>query len=155
MKQGPLDLSQHFLEEGVVDLSSSEKQSALEELCAITSKHAHVRDAKAFCKAIFEREKLVSTGIGLGVAIPHVKIPSVTDYVITVGRSEAGIDFDAIDGQPVRLVFMIAASEKQTAEFVRVLASIVKLVKQNDVRSRLLEASMPNEFCSILREASR
>ena len=153
MKSGPLDLSSLFHEGAVVDLRPGDKEGALRELCAITAESPRVRDGAAFCRAIFEREKLVSTGIGIGVAIPHVKIPSVEDYVITVGRAAHGIDFDAIDGLPVRLIFMIAASDQQTSEFVRVLAAIVKLIKTPGIQARLLEAAMPADFCAALREA--
>ena len=153
MPQEPVALAKHFWPAGVADLAGSDKDAVLGELCALTERHENVLDGDAFRQAIFEREKLVSTGIGIGVAVPHVKIASVTDYVVTVGRSQQGIDYDAIDGAPVHLVFMIGASEKQTAEFVRVLAAVVKLVKQPEVHDRLMAAAMPEEFFDVLTSA--
>lgn len=154
MPSQPVKLSRHFWPAGVIELTAGDKLAALNELCDVSEHHEHVRDGAAFRQAIFEREKLVSTGIGIGVAVPHVKIASVSDYVVTVGRSKQGIEYDAIDGAPVHLVFMIGASDKQTAEFVRVLAAVVRLVKLPEMYERLMAASMPDDFFDLLQSAS-
>ncbi len=113
-----------------------------------------VTDARAFRAAIHDREALLSTGIGLGVAVPHVKIRAVKDFVIAVARVADGLEFDAIDRQPVRLVFMIGASEDQAASFVQVLARVVRLVKDDDRRERLIQSKIPDDFLNIVRAAS-
>lgn len=74
---------------------------------------------------------------------------------MTVGRSHEGIEYDSIDGEPVRLVFMIGASKKQTSEFVRMLAAVVRLVKQPEIQERLMAAAMPEEFCEVLVAGTR
>lgn len=79
MAPQPIALARHFRLDGVLELQSTDKFEALRELCAATESHTHVLGGEAFQRAIFDREKLVSTGIGIGVAVPHVKIASVTD----------------------------------------------------------------------------
>ena len=92
------------------------------------------------------------SAIGLGVAIPHVKISEVNDYVISVGRSTAGIEFDSLDDKPAHLFFMIGASDRQTRDFVKMLARVMRLLKKVDVRERLLSADLPGEFLEIIRQ---
>ncbi len=152
MSSSPIQLHEYLQSEYIVDLHAKTKKDALQELCKLVSKDARITDAGVFRKAIFDREELVSTGIGVGVAIPHVKIPEVVDYVIAVGRRSEGIQFDSLDGQPVNLIFLIGASDTQTSEFVRMLARIVRLVKEGGTRNRLLEAGLPDPFMEIIQE---
>ncbi len=145
-----IDFGQLLSIEGVCELHSANKSEALTELCELLGRHPNVRNPEIVRQAIFDRERLVSTGIGIGVAIPHVKIPEVEDYTIVVGRHRQGLEFDALDGEPVHLVFLLAAAERQAGEFVRLLASVVRFVKDEGVRQRLLVADFPDEFLSIL-----
>lgn len=136
----------------VIDLKSTTKHDALEELCGLLADDPNVTDCPAFLDAIYKREELVSTGVGLGVAIPHVKIAEVKDYVVAVGRKTDGIEFDSLDGQPVRLIFLIGASDKQTRDFVKMLARVMRLLKEGANRVALLEAAIPDEFIEIIRK---
>ena len=149
-----IDLSDFLRADAIADLTAKTKSDAIDELCAIISKHPHVTDSAAFRDAMIDRERLLSTGIGLGIAVPHVKIPSVRDYVIAVGRVRHGIEFESIDGEPVQLVFMIGASEHQARGFVQILARVVRLAKDDERRRRLLEADLPDEFLEIVRGSS-
>ncbi len=137
--------------ERVVDLKATTKKDALKEMAGLFAGDPNVTDTAVLLDAIYKREELVSTGVGLGVAIPHVKIPEVKDYVVAIGRKVEGIEFDSLDGQPVRLIFMIGASEHQTRDFVKVLARIMRLLKNGAVRVGLLEAAMPEAFLEIIR----
>lgn len=150
---GPaIELHKLIAPEAIVDLKSSTKKDALRELTDIIARNRNVGDADAFLKAIYQREELASTGVGLGVAIPHVKIATVRDYVVAVGRCAQGIAFDSLDGQPVRLVVMIGASDRQTRDFVRMLARVMRLLKDGAVRAGLLGAASPEEFIEIIRK---
>lgn len=135
----------------IVDLKATTKRDALSELCGLLSDDPNVADSKALLEAVYKREELVSTGVGLGVAIPHVKIPEIKDYVFAVGRKAEGIEFDSLDGQPVRLIFLIGASDKQTRDFVKMLARVMQLLKNGSNRVALLEASLPEEFLDVIR----
>lgn len=136
--------------ERIVDLKATTKNDVLAELCDLLASDPNVVDPKALLDAIYKREELVSTGMSLGIALPHAKIPEVTDYAISVGRKVEGIEFDSLDGQPVRLVFMIAASERQTRDFIKVLARVMRLLKSGENRVKLLEAKLPEEFLAVL-----
>ena len=124
----------------IIDLDvSTNKEEALRTLGRRLAEDPRVLDSEVFVSAILQREALASTGVGMGIAIPHVKIPEVKDYVTAVGRSRQGIPYDAMDGQPVHLIFMIGASESQTRDFVRILARVTYLLKDETIRSALLD----------------
>jgi mannitol/fructose-specific phosphotransferase system IIA component (Ntr-type) len=99
-----------------------------------------VTDRDALLHAILEREKIISTGVGIEVAMPHAKISSVKDFCIAVGRSQRGIDFDAIDDKPVHIVVMIGSNDKQIGDFLKVLAMLVRRFKNKDFRRQIMFA---------------
>jgi fructose-specific phosphotransferase system IIA component len=139
----------------ILELDSTTKESALAALSRQLKACGKIADCEAFCRALIEREELASTGVGFGIAIPHVKNALVSDYIIAIGRSKAGLDFDAIDGNPVHLVFMIGASDRQTREFVNILAAVTRLLKSVEVRDALMAAAIPGEFMNVIRENER
>ena len=100
-----------FCDETLVEfaLEGTTKDAVIEELVELVSKSNMVTDSKALLADIKERENLVTTGVGYGVAFPHAKTKAVKGIVIAFGRSEAGIDFDAMDHKPVHLFYLIAA----------------------------------------------
>jgi nitrogen PTS system EIIA component len=136
----------------IVDLEARTKAEAIKELVDVLAKRPQVTDPAEFLKSIMDREKVISTGIGIGLAMPHVKIPSVTDFVLAIGRSSRGIDFDALDGHPVHIVAMIGASEKQSGDFLKVLAKLVLKLKDKALRRRVLLAAGAEEVKKILLE---
>jgi PTS system nitrogen regulatory IIA component len=136
----------------IVDLKGRNKTDVLHELADILAKRPQVTDPNDFLHSILEREKLISTGIGIGLAMPHVKIASVTDFVLAIGRSTHGIDFDALDGHPVHIVAMIGASEKQSGEFLKVLAKLVLRLKNKNVRQKILLTPNLDDVKQILLE---
>jgi PTS system fructose-specific IIA component len=103
--------------------------------------------------AIRERESVLSTGIGFGVAIPHARSATVRDLVVVCGVSRSPVPFDAIDGEPVRLVFLIVGPEASASLHVKVLSRIARLVRREAVRQRLLEANTSDEFYKVLLDA--
>ncbi|MBI2921988.1 MAG: PTS sugar transporter subunit IIA [Planctomycetes bacterium] len=147
-----MKISKLLAPDRIVDLAATDKSGALAELCAVLAKSKNVADAGAFQKAILDREAILSTGIGLGLAVPHAKVSSVRDFAVALGRSKAGIEWDSLDGRPVTIVVMIAANDRQTTEYTKVLASLVGKVKPDDVRLRILAAKTPQEIVSILAD---
>ena len=135
----------------VLDLEPADKSTILHTLSMKLGEDPRVLDGEAFYQAILRREDQASTGVGLGVAIPHVKISQVSDYVIAVGRVPRGMDFNAIDNKPVHLIFMIGASDRQTRDFVKILAQITRMLKDESVRRELLEAPSPEAFVEAIR----
>jgi PTS system nitrogen regulatory IIA component len=100
---------------------------------------------------LVEREKVMSTGIGGGIAIPHARTPGVTRTVVVLGRSVAGVEFDAVDGKPVEVVFLILGPPESSAEHVKVLARIARLVKQPEFHAAVLQA----ESAELVMQAVR
>lgn len=147
-----MKISKLLAPEMVVDLAARDKTAALKELAALLATSKNVGDGKAFQKAILEREAILSTGIGLGIAVPHAKVASVRDFAVAVGRSKAGIEWDSLDGRPVNIVVMIAANDGQSAEYTRLLAALVNKVKPDAARAKLLAAAGPAEIHRILAE---
>lgn len=146
-------LSQLIVPERILELNVTTKDEALRVLTEACARTPQVTSEKAFLEAIIKREAQVSTGVGMGIAIPHVKIPEVTDYVAAVGRCRQGLPFDALDGAPVNLIFMIGASDRQTRDFVKILAQVTHLLKSRATREALLAAPIPHSFMEIIRSA--
>lgn len=120
------------------------------ELIEVICTSPLITDKKEFQRAIFEREKIISTGLGIGVAVPHVKIASVKDFVAALGRSFKGIDFQALDDKPVHIIVMIGASDKQAGEYLKVLARLIQILKDKNRRRLIMLAQSPAEIKQIL-----
>ncbi len=137
----------------IVILDYSTKNDVLHKMCEVLATAPQIKNSKELFKEIVKREELMTTAIGYGVAIPHVRLASVTDLVMAVGISKKDIlDFDAIDGNPVRLVLMIAAADNQHSYYLQALSYFSNKLKQGDLRSRLFNAEDPMEIYSILCE---
>lgn len=103
--------------------------------------------------AVLERESVLSTGIGFGVAIPHARSAAVRELTMVAGVSPSPVSFDAIDGEPVRLFFLIVGPEASAGLHVKILSRIARLVRRDSVRQQLLEATTADAFYNILLDA--
>jgi PTS system nitrogen regulatory IIA component len=103
--------------------------------------------------AVEEREAVLSTGIGFGVAIPHARSPAVRELTVVCGVSSAPVPYDSIDGEPVRLFFLIVAPEASAGQHVKVLSRIARLVRHEDLRQQLCHAKTAEEFCAAVATA--
>ncbi len=108
----------------IKNIKAVKKDRVLDELCKMIADAPEVVLPKDLLKAVKAREAIMSTGIGMGIAIPHAKISSVTDFVMAVGLSKKGVDFQALDGHPVHLIILIVASDTQGEEFLKILGKI-------------------------------
>lgn len=112
-----------------------------------------IEDKEAFHNAILHREDLVSTGIGLGVAIPHAKLQNIEDFAICVGiQKKKGLDWDAIDGSLVRIIFMIAGPANKQTEYLQILSKLTVAIKDESLRRSLLTAKNADEAFALLSE---
>ena len=145
----PLDPKKMFHPERVIDLKGSTKESVLVELVEVVSLSPHVADKSDLLAKILEREKTLSTGVGMGLALPHVKIPTVRDFVIGVGRSATGVEFDSIDGKPVRLVVMIGCNEGQSTDYMKVLSRLVRYLKEVENQEKIMKAESPEAVVEL------
>jgi PTS system nitrogen regulatory IIA component len=128
------------------DLRCADKKGVLEELANAVSNHEPSIEKGALVKVLVERERLGTTGIGDGVAIPHGKMKGVSKPVISFGRCKDGVDFDSIDGQPAYLFCLLVAPENSSSVHLQVLAKIAKLLKSNALRKKLMEAKDREEI---------
>jgi nitrogen PTS system EIIA component len=125
------------------------KAEMLEELAGVLAESENIGDAEALKKEIFIREELMSTGIGFNVAVPHVRLDSVSDLVMAVGISRNDIlDYVSLDEQPVRIVCMVAARSDQHAQYLKTLGVVSSTLKSKEVREALMKA--PDEKTAYL-----
>ena len=132
-------------------LKSHEKDEALLELIELISKSEISCNKQLLKESIFYREQLMSTGIGLGIGIPHVRIEGVKQPFITIGISPNGLEgYESIDNQPVKIIIMIVAGKNQHKEYIGLLAQIVKILKGEGMIEKLTHASHSEEIYKIL-----
>jgi PTS system nitrogen regulatory IIA component len=135
----------------VLFLNYAAKRDALLALAENLAAAPQVKDRKELAEEILRREDLMSTAIGRGIAIPHVRLASITDLVVSVGISKTDIvDFQALDDEPVRLVFMIAAAYNQHAYYLQTLSFFSAKLKNKELRSALLNADSAGEAYNLL-----
>ncbi len=125
----------------VADLQATDKNRTLAELTDALVACSADLDRDQVIQVLLEREKLGSTGIGDGVAIPHGKLGGMPELMLAFGRSQSGVDFESMDGQPAHLFFLLVAPEESVGVHLKTLARISKLLKDNAVRQKLLEAT--------------
>jgi PTS system nitrogen regulatory IIA component len=132
------------------DLKADGKREVLAELAGAFAKGEARFDLQEMLHVLLEREKLGSTGIGDGIAIPHGKLAGLEGIMVAFGRSRTGIDFDTMDGKPANLFFLLMAPEESAGQHLKVLAKISRMLKDADFRKRLLEAKGREELLGIL-----
>jgi mannitol/fructose-specific phosphotransferase system IIA component (Ntr-type) len=131
-------------------LSSSNKFLAIEELAQVFSHSDVCSDTEELVRTLKEREEIMSTGIGFGIAIPHVKNSVINRIGFAVGVSRAGINFDSMDGEPVHLVILIVAGEKEQKEYLGLLSRIMGLLKNPGVKDRIISSTKVEEIVGII-----
>lgn len=138
-----------------VPLAATSKDDLLEELVGLLVEDGCAEDPAEVLRVVREREAILSTGIGSGVAIPHGKTPVCAGLSIAAGVTSVPVAFDALDGQPVRLVFLLVGPETAAGAHIKALSRISRLVRHPELRQRLLEAEDADSFLRVLSEAER
>jgi len=147
-----------FLREDLVspDVAASDKAGVVAELCDGLARAYSSFSAHQLTETLLEREKLGSTGIGEGVAIPHGKLPGLPGLLAAFGRKRAGVDFAAIDGKPTHLFFVLFAPDNSAGLHLKALARISRLFKQPQFRQAILNAEgAPGIFRLISEEDAK
>jgi nitrogen PTS system EIIA component len=134
----------------IADLKAGDKQQALEEMVACLAAARHGIDAQDLYNVLIEREKLGSTGIGNGIAIPHGKLEGLDTICLVFARSTAGIEFDSLDGKPVHLIFMLVAPSNSAGVHLKALARLSRLLKEKNFRDDLIGASDAGALYGII-----
>lgn len=133
------------------DMEATDKKQAIMELAQLMWDHGYIEDLQGLVDATMEREAEYSTGIGMGVGIPHAKSAVVKQPVVAFGKSNKGIQFDSFDGEPVYLVFLIAVPEKSDKEHLNILSTLSRALMHEEVRDALMRATTPEEVISAFQ----
>ncbi len=146
-----VELKRFIKEETVVFLDTIEMEDTVFEMVKKAKEKGYIEDEKTFLDAVLERESLVSTGIGLGVAIPHAKVEGIKDFFVIVGINKEGLDWDAIDRNPVGAVFLIGGPDREGAkkEYLKIIAKIMLLIKNDTRRNSLLNAENVTDVVTL------
>jgi fructose-specific phosphotransferase system IIA component len=141
-----------FCDENVIsfNLKGESKKDVIEELVELAANSEMVKNKDELLKAVVDREKLVTTGVGYGIAFPHAKTRAVKGIVIAFGRKNEGLDFDAMDRQPVNLFFLIAAPEDAIGAHLNVMAKLSFLMKSEKNREKLMKAKYKEDLIEVL-----
>ena len=147
----PISIGKVLSPDRIKFLDSTHKFDAMQELLELIKTSPLVGDSDILQKSIFHREELMSTGIGLGIGIPHVRIPSVQDIVMAVGICNHELpDYESIDKIPVKLIFMIVANESQHAQHLKLLSHITSIFKNSEITEKLLKTKSTDQFYKLL-----
>jgi len=139
-------LAQYLSTDRIVILNAADKKEALNVLVNVIGQSPDVDDVEELRTAVFNREKTLSTGIGLGIAVPHARIPTVHKFVVALGISHEGVEFNSLDDKPVHIIMMIVGPEGQQEQYLQILARATKLLKDPDTRSAIISAGTPQEI---------
>jgi fructose-specific phosphotransferase system IIA component len=134
-----------------IPLSSSTKEGVIKELIRVLYEKRAIEDEDPVFQAAMEREKIMTTGVGRQVAIPHCKLKDCDTFSIAFGISVDGIDFSAIDEQPVKIVFLLVGPEENPGMHIRLLSRISRLISKETLREKLLQVKSREEAYDLLK----
>jgi PTS system nitrogen regulatory IIA component len=137
------------------DLGGTTVEESLGELSAALARAGVVKDADDLARRLIDRERIGTTGLGGGIAIPHCKVHGLTDVVLAVAVSRSGVDFRAADGVPVTLIFLVLSPADTPALHLQALARISRVIRMPGVAESIRTAGSAGEIAALLRNAER
>lgn len=135
-----------------VGLPGSTKAEVIDEMLDLVHDHPAMLDFEQARQAVLERESSISTGVGKGLGLPHGKTSALTETIAALAVTANPIDFDAIDGNPVRILFLMVGPETAKSQHIRILSRISRLINRDAFRERLLQATTPQAVMDLLEE---
>lgn len=150
MDRSKIQLRDHLDASRVIDLDVNTKDEALMALVDAARGAPAVVDGDALLAAVREREAKLSTGIGLGIAVPHARIDGVGEFVVVVGRHARGLEFGSIDNRPVHIVVLIAGPREAKTPYLELLAQLSKRLKLEAVRDQITAGAAPEHVVDLL-----
>ena len=136
-----------------IGLSGHDKTEVISSIVELLSGHEHVADLKAVKQAVFEREKVMSTGVGKGLALPHAKTAGMKTTVAALAITAEPVDFGAIDNEFVRILFLLVGPQDAKSQHVRILSRISRIMNQDDVRKAFLDAESSDDILELLKQS--
>ncbi len=151
-KDGPMSLPEYLDDRLVIFLDVQTQAEAIDSLVHALDQAHKLKNKEAFHKAILDREKIVSTGIGLGVAIPHAKLQGYEEFFIAIGiQGGRGIEWNSLDGSQVHLIFMIGGPDNKQTEYLKILSRLTMAIKDHDRRKALLKATSAQQVINLFK----
>jgi len=145
-----MKISKYLDEKMIALLEDGAKEEILHTLVGKAVATGKVKNGQELYKALIEREKIVSTGIGMGVAIPHAKLKTFSEFFISIAILQKGSDWNALDSAPARIIFMVGGPDDRQTEYLQILSTITSLIKDENLRRELLAADSPKEVLKLL-----
>ena len=136
-----------------LDIEAKDKSTTIAKIVDLMDKNDVFSDASKFLNEVYQRESLGSTGIGKGIALPHARTQNVKEITISMTRLKDGIEFGSEDKQPVKLIFLLGTPLKAVGEYLKVLAKLSKLLREEKIRSQILKAETPVQIRKIFEDA--
>ena len=143
------DLDSYMDVKNIIYIDESKKNEVLEKMVQLSFDNGKIKDLDRFRTAIFNREDIMSTGIGLGLAVPHAKLPGIDEFFVTIGILKKPVDWQSIDDHAVSLVFMIGGPDNRQQDYLAILSKLVLFVKNKKRHEGILEASTPEEVIQL------
>jgi fructose-specific phosphotransferase system IIA component len=143
-----------YIHQQYINLSilSDQKDDAIREVAQLLQDAPGVIDYELFLADIFEREQLGTTGIGEGIAIPHARSDGIAQFVIALGRSPKGVEFESLDGRKAELIFLMGTPKGRVSDYLKILAQLTRVLKQGPFREKLLEVNGSEQVLELFRE---
>ncbi|HOI28188.1 MAG TPA: PTS sugar transporter subunit IIA [Melioribacteraceae bacterium] len=139
----------------IPSMNSKFKNDAINELINLFKEDDRVKDVESMRDSVHDREKIMSTGVGKGFAIPHAKSNSVTDIIAAFGKSDEPIDFQALDGQPVNLIFLLVGKENLVGPHIKLLSRISRMMNKEEFRESLSKAKTSDEIFDLFENEEK
>jgi len=144
-----MQLARYFDARLIYFLQPSSKEEALRFLVDEVTPVKNLPDSNRFYDTLLEREKIVSTGIGMAVAIPHAKLASYPEFFIAIGILQKGIDWNALDGAPVRIIFLIGGPDEKQTEYLKILSALTTAIRNESLRKKILSSTSTEEIVQL------
>jgi len=128
------------------------RNEALQAMVQVVNKAGKIHNKEDFLNAILDREEIVSTGIGMGVAIPHAKLANYNFFFISIGILEKGLDWNAMDGAPVRIIFLIGGPDDKQTEYLQILSGLTVAVKDAEIRKKILTLNSSEDMIKLFED---
>jgi fructose PTS system EIIBC or EIIC component len=136
----------------IADLKGNSKEDVINELIDLYKNDNRITDIEKVRDSVLEREKIMSTGVGKGFAIPHGKTNYVNEILAAFGKTKSPIDYQALDGQPVHLVFLLVGKDNMVSTHIKLLSRISRMMNKEEFRNMLLEAESSEDIVNIFKD---
>ena len=143
------------LDSTIVGLKSDSKEAIIEELVGCLQLESAITDREKVLQAVLEREKIMSTGIGDGIAIPHGKSDAVVELAAALGIHKRGVDFEALDGEPAFVFFLLVSPANVSGPHIKALARISRMLKNDSFKKKLIEAEAAEQILGVIEEEEK